>query len=577
MKQLLLFFTSLLLTITLIGCGNDDSTTEGQPASEPDDSQFLKVSIDRLQLDYQQGSRKLQVESNAKWSINSKHDWLSFSSSSGEADGGVTIVWPANLTYADRSDTITVSTDHRKRSIPVVQQHKADTAHVVSSRAMMGNLLLGQTDTIEVCFDTPVEVLEYVFSVGQLGLGSAHEPTMTDGGRVFRLPFSMGLAGMELNCQFTVSSLGDGTVTKLDFMIPFYANRFPLDAEGETIRHSVLAEDRKSIWVSVASVVTGRHRVAQISLEDCSLMQSVEVPFAPRHVCINPYNHLLYVLPANGSIPNAGYSNTFCVIDPQQGKIVKTLTIDPSPVTNPQWPAVYPVELEFTNDGLGILLLISRGTDEYEWRYVDSADDDNIMLSGYKWHDYEHVYQNFDQSRIYATEYPTSYPHSYFISRQNMVPTTINIHGKFESDKYYAGGNLADFRMSPFANKAFICTAPGSQCVVSLDPLGYSEVCEVEARFAKCAWDECYGADRDLIYQVCPTPVSYSSFWGKCLLSLFDMTAGHHVFATYHAFLVEMYNEPMNCHFLRDTDQLVVVSYLGVYLLDAADIKRRSL
>ena len=46
-----------------------------------------------------------------------------------------------------------------------------------------------------------------------------------------------------------------------------------------------------------------------------------------------------------------------------------------------------------------------------------------------------------------------------------------------------------DLRMSPFANKAFICTAPGSQCVVNLEPLGYSEVTEEEARGAKCAWD----------------------------------------------------------------------------------------
>lgn len=570
LKMLRVYISLVVLAAAFVGCGSSESLPEPEPTPVPQENAYLAVDVNRLQLDYPTGQQKLHVESNVKWRVSNKHSWLSLSRSSGEDSGEITVVWSANVTTADRSDTILVNSDQYHRLIPVTQKHKADTAHIVSFQGIMGNVLRNEEDTIEVCFDRPVTVSETIFNDGRLGI--TKQPTLTDGNRVFRVPFK-GHAGMELKCHFIFTSNSDGTKTAQTFVIPFYQKRFPIEASGEAIRHSVLSDDGKSIWVAVSSVVTGQHRLMQVSLDDCSVMQRIDLPFAPGYVCLNPYNHLLYVTPYNYN-RDVAHTESFCVADPQQGKIKKTITIEQSPTTHPQHPTNYPVELEFTKNGLGILLLISTGDSGREWRYVDSADDDKITLSGYKWHEYtfEHVYQNYDRTRIYATEYPTTYRPTSYISRENPKPTEIIIHGKFESDKYYAGGNLMDFRMSPYANKAFICTAPGSQCVVNLDPLGYSEVCEVEARGSKCAWDT-NSPERDLVYQVCPTKLQNDI--NRCMLELFDMTSGELIFATPHEFIPETYNELVNCHFRKDTDQLIVVSYKGVYLLDASDMKRR--
>ena len=212
-------------------------------------------------------------------------------------------------------------------------------------------------------------------------------------------------------------------------------------------------------------------------------MKSVKTPYAASHLCMNPYNGLLYVM---------GNKDYFCVVDPAKGEIVKTIQIlETSPYAHPDYPRNIASEVAFTKDGFGILRLLSDGSSGMEWRYIDSANDDKITLSGYDTdHKFEHFYVNYDGSRIYASMYYHSYCPLEWVSRQHPKPVTVNISARFQSDKEYAGGNLMDLQMSPFANKAFICTAPGSECVVSLEPVSYSEVLEAEARDSKCAWDE---------------------------------------------------------------------------------------
>lgn len=563
MKKLL----SYLIIVLLLACSNE-VPEKPTPVPTPVDNDFLTTNVSTIRTGYPAGGDEYKISSNIPWEITWKAPWLSVTPTSGEGNGSFRISWTENDWTYDREDTIYISGKKKQDKFPVYQLHKADSAHIVSYRAIIGNMVKGESDSIEVIFDKPTKVTKYVLDDGLIEIIPPPNVSST----MFKLMVGYLGAGHELKLHLEFASLSDGTESKKEITIPFYQKRFPLEVDGEAIRHSVLAEDEQSVWVSVTSQVTKQHRVMQISLDDCSVMKSVDLPFGPRHLCINPYNHLLYVLPYNGDA-DIGNSDTFCVIDPKDGKILKTIKIEQSPKAHHQHPTNYPDELEFTKDGLGILLLMSPSSTLREWRYIDSANDDKITLSGYDWSEFifEHVYQNYDRSRIYTSEDPRSYHHICYISRQHPTPITLTTHSTFESDKYYAGGNLVDLRMSPFANKAFICTAPGSQCVVNLEPLGYSEVTEEEARGAKCAWDA-NSPDRDLVYQVCPTTLSTTS--PIRLLELFDMTKGEVLLATCHEFSV--HNNVVNCHYRKSTDHLVVISWRGVYLLDAADMKKRS-
>lgn len=202
-----------------------------------------------------------------------------------------------------------------------------------------------------------------------------------------------------------------------------------------------------------------------------------------------------------------------------------------------------------------------------EWRFIDSADDDKITLSNYDWaeHQFEHLYVNYDGTRIYASMYPNLYCPLEWVNRQHRTPVEVDVHPSFQSNKPTAGGNLMDLVMSPFANKAFICTAPGSECVVTLEPLSYSEVLEEEARDSKCAWDWNV-PERDYVYQVCSLD--------GCL-ELYDMTDGRGIFGTHHRFIGNY--EAKNCYFLPAADALIVSCIDGVWVLDAAAMKAKKL
>ncbi len=64
---------------------------------------------------------------------------------------------------------------------------------------------------------------------------------------------------------------------------------------------------------------------------------------------------------------------------------------------------------------------------------------------------------------------------------QSQPVLEIALNPGFISNDYQGGKRV----MSPREEKYFVCTALGSQCVVSLAPIGYSEVCADEARGVK--------------------------------------------------------------------------------------------
>ena len=181
---------------------------------------------------------------------------------------------------------------------------------------------------------------------------------------------------------------------------------------------------------------------------------------------------------------NYEYNNFLCVVDPVSGRIDETITFDPAPDAHPQHPTIYPYDLQFTNDGFGIVLLRARAASNLEWRYIDGANNNQLSLSGYRWYEkiFEELYRSYDGNKLWANKAPADYTTVYSVSRNEPIPKEYAIHGKFQSDEFYAGGRLVDMQFSPFGNKVFISAAPRSVCVVDLDTDTYSVVIMGDAR-----------------------------------------------------------------------------------------------
>ena len=510
------------------------------------------------------------------WTVSTSADWLTVSPSSGKGDGVVYVSWPENKTLEDRKANVVFSADGKDVVLPVTQGHKIEASRLVSYRPILGNRVKNEQDSVEVVFNKPTKV------IGHTPPGEGKDMMFDDGLR-WQLPIGKWGAGHDVELTMSFKPLTDSVYSKETFTVPFYQKKFQLSEADDAIRNSTLSLDKKSLWISVTNKLPEHNKVMQISLDDMTVMKSVKMPFDPQFLCFNPYNGLLYVLPYNGihsisakdnlsglgylDYSNTGYTNSFCVINPEKGSIVKTIQIEPSPVAHPQYPEIYPDEIAFTKDGFGILRLMSTSTTGLEWRYIDSADDDKITWSGYNWdvHMMERLYTNYDYSRIYANLYPRQCTTIEWVNRQHQVPNEISIHNKFNSDEYYAGGTVACMSMSPFANKAFICTNPACTVVVGLDnAVTYSKVIIEESRGSMSMWDELV-RDRDYVYKV----HNMGAF-----LELLDMTESEVIFATSH--YIGSYNQLMNCHFLPATNQLLLTEVHGFLILDAAEMKSKA-
>lgn len=549
----------MLVVLLTAGCSEDEKIQHITNNTQ------IYLSPEVINSDYQGGKKTIQVSTEQAWRAQSSVEWLTVSPTEGMGTEKVTISWTDNTSFSDRSAKIKFTAGTDMKELFFNQVHKKDTAHVVSARAIIGNRIIGERDSIEIVFNTPATIRYNIMTdeSGETLSTQALSQYDMDGCR-YRL--GVGMLGMNITCNLEIMSNRDSIVTHERVNIPFYERRNVCANEdiGERVSYSVLSPDKKSIWLSVSGIkwFNPQNRIVQFSTDSLKEIKSIEMPWGPRYLCFNPYNGLLYVLPNNYS-GDIGYSNQICVVDPDQGRILKTVSVETSPLAHPQQPTDYPDEIEFTADGLGVLKLISMDNNAREWRWIDSGDGDRITFSGYEWTEFafDHIYHNFDYSRIYATSFFHGYNETCYVNRQQRQPMILEISGKFNSDKYYAGGNIMDFAMSPRENKCFICTAPGSQCVVNLDPIGYSEVCEEEARGAKCTWDELV-TDYDYVWQVCPN-----------LIQLFDMTRGNSIFATYHPYHYEV----TKCHHLPINDKFLIVTTQAVWMFDAAEMKRKKM
>ena len=549
-RSILYMFVSLLV---FSGCSKDTFETR-----KPVQSSEFELSKNSITTVYRAGYEKIYLDADMTiaWTAVSSDDWLTVSPSSGTGSANIVVNWQENTAASDREAKVIFSTPQRNKMALTVKQGQKP-AELVSTRAILGNAIKGEKDSVELVFDRPLGALN-VYSNSELYYIDAQTEKMDDEGLRWRLPLTVSKLGNDIQLSVVYKSASDWVEHRQGVTVPFYQKKYLLDEELGWINYATLSLDKQSIWIAVDDWEADKRRLVQVSLNDMTEIKSVKMPYAAIHLCMNPYNGLLYVM---------GNQDYFCVVDPAKGEIVKHIQIEVSPYAHPQYPEYCAAEVAFTKDGFGVLLLVSSSTTGREWRFIDSANDDKITLSGYDLgeHEFEHLYVNYDGSRIYASRYYHLYSPLEWVNRQHLKPVEVNVHPSFQSDKYYAGGNLMDLQMSPFANKAFICTAPGSECVVSLEPLSYSEVLEMEARDSKCAWDENVST-RDYVYQVC----SYDG-----CLELYDMTDGCGIFGTHHRFVGNY--ETKNCYFLPATDQLVVSSGNGVWVFDAAAMKSKKL
>lgn len=552
MKETVIWICVAMMLMT--ACQHEESSDIQKPESKPSAAVAPKVDNQLVQLKNDDMQFNVSIESRDSWKIESDVNWLRPDKSNGNGNDKVIVNCPKNTTKQRREGKLTVTSlaNHLKATVTVRQAGlPLDTAKLLGYRAISGNYMKDEKSYIEMTFDKPMKVESVLFDLYSIDPLS---PEYSEDRCTVRYVFPAASYGLDALATVIVVS-DDGVKSKYDILFAFYDKHYLVEGE---IRAAKVSPSEESVWISMSRP----SKLIEMSLADGSILHETDMPFTPGRISINPYNGLLYVMPFNFQ-GDLGYDNRFCVVDPTNGSITKTITIDPSAKTHPQDPAIYPYELEFTRDGFGILMLHQKGgVDLREWRYVDSADDDKITVTEYRWPDYwfEHVYQGCNEQSLYSNTYYAVFHEIYQMTRQHPEPKLYQLHSSFNSTYEYAGGVMATMLYHRYRNSVFIATAPACQCVVDLDNLSYSEVTDAEARGGvKAAWDYS-DPSRNLVYYVGGVDKKFL---------LLDMDIADCLYFN-RCYLTELCTVD---HLVKSNQVLMTDLYQGVYIVSADGMK----
>ncbi len=482
--------------IALSGCNDDEDEDD---AKQPSVEHALTLSGMSSELDKEGGSFDISIRTADTWKVSTDCKWLFVRPEEGRGDATLTVTYYENTETNPREAHISVTNmfNNQQQSLTVRQKgREAGAANYVSHRAIIGDLQKGEKCYLEITFDKPIKLKEAYFERYLLDWNPEYSADRC----TVRHIFKAGAIGLDVRGVFTVES-DDGVKTEVDLTFPFYEKAFHPGSgiEGDRILGSLLNDDEQTVWLSCSLPA----RLVQLSLADGTVKHTVDMPFTPGNISKNPYNGMLYVMP-NNEWSVLGYANQLCVINPDNGIIQKTINIETSPKAHPQHPTIYPRELQFTADGMGILLLVAQYADMLEWRYIDSANGDEVTPSGYDWAEYqfEHVYAGYNHQMVWGNPYPRMYQTISWMSRTHAVPVDYELSTNFRDNEYdFAGGNMMTMQFHRSRNKVFISTAPACQCVIDLDKDTYTKTTPAEARGTAAAWDYT-DADRNLVYFV---------------------------------------------------------------------------
>lgn len=437
----------------------------GQPYLTVSDSIFVVNPMD--------GFVDISVKSNSGWTIKNKSAWIKVSTDKGGGNSTIRLSWDKNLESDEhRSDSVLITTGNQSKYLKVRQTFPIRIKEI---KGIIGNELTGVSDSVLVVFNQPIKVSS---------IKSNYDLCLSD--IKYSIPnknsvrFTFGCAKLGGEYPFSISVHNDeADVLQENIIVPFFDTY--IEFEG-LLKDFKLSEDEQYCWATTSDP----NRLYCVDIKGSSIKSAFDLGFEPGKLAYNPYNGYWYVLPIYG--PYVGmFSSCFYVINPENGKTVKTIIIEQDEHDHPQTPYVHPHDIVFSSNGLGVIVLKHPGATGDKWRIIESYNDDKMSYhtdyinqpADQKSYNFDYVYLDYRKEIIAAGALENSFS---FITRDE--EKQYDVDPKFRSDEYFAGGNNAIKRFHKLENKYYVAAAPGSQCIINLDNDVYSNVLLVESRGA---------------------------------------------------------------------------------------------
>lgn len=348
---------------------------------------YLEVPQAPLDTSSAEGSVRLEVESNTSWAASSEQDWVTFSSQEGSGNEGLWLRWSRNEGREPRTGTVVLSAGSLRKTLQLIQGPRLQ---LVSHHPLPGNWSKQQVSHVQVLFNSRVRLKEIIshwpFCITDI------QRTATDDEHGVRFSFNCAELGGTYPFTLVVEDRY-GITLRQELQVGFYARKREL--EGIILGHEPSDGD-SSLWF----ITRTPNRVYQVSMNDLSVLRRFSLPFEPRRLALNPFRQELYLL---------SHGREIWVLDNQSGAVKRQVTVEPGEGEHPRDPVVYPLDLEFTRNGLGIVLLGAQGSSAMSWSVIDSRNNDTTYkhpqyqteISGPGlFRDFESVHVNHDRSRL---------------------------------------------------------------------------------------------------------------------------------------------------------------------------------
>lgn len=402
MKTYLTFpFATLLLLA--VSCSVDSPDKTDIRSSTP----FLTLSTTVINADQSGNSVSVDVSTNVSWTLHSKPDWISVTPDRGNTDAELSITISQHHELSGRTGTIILQAESIQREITVNQSGMDESSDSTPIELVSYSESSIEMDApLSMVFNKPIEVLF---------LGSGEETRILDfdlndleyfdNNQGVRFPSMGAELAKEISYRFVVRDQAGGTLQDT-LRVKYYSQRLEVPA---LIRKAMLDEEG-NLWIlalkTFPSAAPSRmfkfKEVAGEFVEDLRFEIDVDYSrtgYVGGDFFINPYNDHIY-------IPD--YADDQIEVYSKTGSQIKTINIEPVETDHPQNPRLSPVSIGFNSSGHGLVTLQGKGISGRRWRFINSANDDQLSDPGT---DHPHFYTelnsytlNQDQTALYAIE-----------------------------------------------------------------------------------------------------------------------------------------------------------------------------
>lgn len=346
---------------------------------------YLNVSDSLVTVTSGQGSMNLKIESNTSWALLSTKDWIGISKKNGEGNNEISISWNKNEDLTLRNGLIEISAGSIRKTIKIIQSSKLQ---ILEYLGLPGNGKKGIVDSVLVKFNKEIKVKRIIpkWEICQSNLAF----TYTNDKHGFKFSYACAALGGVYPFEIEVEDM-EGAVSYETINVGFYLKK--IEIQGSIVNYFV-NEDDNSYWLITATP----HRIYKIAMKDLTILKSFDLSFRPKHAALNYLTNELYVMDDSPDIT---------VLSSEYGAVKRVVTVLPETDDHPDYPSIYPYDIKFTKNGLGIILLGSPESSGIRWRVVDSRKNDFMYRHkqfGYveknKYAYFADIHFNYDKSKL---------------------------------------------------------------------------------------------------------------------------------------------------------------------------------